>query len=277
MRVSEVTHSAVQRWVAGLSKTLSPATVQKVFNAFSQVLDLAVRERRLASNPCAGVSLPRTTLTPRRYLTAAEVERLAQEAGPHAALVLTLAYCGLRWGEAAGLRVSRVDLLRRRLLIEEATAEVKGSLSFGPPKSHARRSVPVPGFLADLLAPLLAGKAPGDLVFTGRQGATLRRSAAYKGWWRGAVRRAGLEPLSPHELRHTAASLAISSGASALAVQRMLGHASAAMTLDVYSDLFDSDLDAVGDALSEVRSRAAADFLRTNGDSAPVVPLRSAQ
>ena len=51
--------------------------------------------------------------------------------------------------------------------------------------------------------------------------------------------------MTPHDLRHTAASLAISAGANVKAVQRMLGHASASMTLDVYSDLFDDDLDAV--------------------------------
>ena len=52
-----------------------------------------------------------------------------------------------------------------------------------------------------------------------------------------------------HDLRHTAASLAISAGANIKAVQRMLGHASAAMTLDVYADLFDDDLDSVAEAL----------------------------
>ena len=51
--------------------------------------------------------------------------------------------------------------------------------------------------------------------------------------------------ITAHDLRHTAASLAISAGANVKAVQRMLGHASAAMTLDVYADLFDSDVDAV--------------------------------
>jgi integrase len=53
-----------------------------------------------------------------------------------------------------------------------------------------------------------------------------------------------------HDLRHTAASLAVSAGANVKAVQRMLGHASAAMTLDVYADLFDDDLDAVAEALN---------------------------
>lgn len=53
----------------------------------------------------------------------------------------------------------------------------------------------------------------------------------------------------PHDLRHTAASIAISSGANVKAVQRMLGHKSAAVTLNVYADLFDSDLDIAADNL----------------------------
>ncbi len=73
--------------------------------------------------------------------------------------------------------------------------------------------------------------------------------------------------MTPHDLRHTAASLAISSGANVKAVQRMLGHASAAMTLDTYADLFDDDLNAVADALDQARS----DQLLSRGYYAPGV------
>lgn len=62
--------------------------------------------------------------------------------------------------------------------------------------------------------------------------------------------------VTPHDLRHTAASLAISAGANVKAVQRMLGHASAAMTLDTYAELFEDDLDAVASALDQQRSEA---------------------
>lgn len=55
--------------------------------------------------------------------------------------------------------------------------------------------------------------------------------------------------VTPHELRHTAASLAVQSGANVKVVQQMLGHASAAMTLDVYADLFDEDLDILAERL----------------------------
>jgi integrase len=97
----------------------------------------------------------------------------------------------------------------------------------------------------------------------------MRAAAARGGWLRGRVFRRGWldeaaetigQPgLTPHELRHTAASLAISAGAYVKAVQRMLGHASAAVTLDVYSDLFDSDLDAVSAALDLAIAKAGSD------------------
>jgi integrase len=79
-----------------------------------------------------------------------------------------------------------------------------------------------------------------------------------------AAREADLEGLTPHELRHTAASLAVSAGANVKAVQRLLGHASAAMTLEVYSGLFDDDLDAVADRLDQAAVRARADSVRTD-------------
>lgn len=66
----------------------------------------------------------------------------------------------------------------------------------------------------------------------------------------------------PHDLRHTAASLAVSAGANVKAVQRMLGHAKASMTLDVYAELFDEDLDTVADRL-DAALKNAADHLRT--------------
>jgi integrase len=67
-----------------------------------------------------------------------------------------------------------------------------------------------------------------------------------------AAEDAGVKNLTPHELRHTAASLAVSAGANVKSVQRMLGHASAAMTLDVYSGLFDDDLDGVAERMDSL-------------------------
>ena len=76
---------------------------------------------------------------------------------------------------------------------------------------------------------------------------------------------AELPQLTPHDLRHTAASLAVSAGANVKAVQKMLGHASAAMTLDVYADLFDDDLDAVAVALDHAASVASVGKMWARG------------
>ena len=64
--------------------------------------------------------------------------------------------------------------------------------------------------------------------------------------------------VTAHALRHTAASLAISAGANPKVVQRMLGHASAAMTLDTYADLFESDLDSVAESVAKMWPRPAS-------------------
>ncbi|MFN2518340.1 MAG: site-specific integrase, partial [Jatrophihabitantaceae bacterium] len=195
-------------------------------------------------------------------------------------VILVLAYCGLRWCELAALRVSSIDFLRRRLAVTEAMTEVHGRLVWGTPKSHEARSVPIPRVLIDDLAAHVSGKGRDDLVFTTAKGAPLRNRNARRSWFDDAADAIGEPGLTPHELRHTAASLAVSAGANVKAVQVMLGHASAAMTLDTYADLFDDDLDAVADRLDAVVRAARgllADSLRTGGQivnlpTSPEVP-----
>lgn len=120
------------------------------------------------------------------------------------------------------------------------------------------------------LAPHLANRSAEDLVFTSANGGVLRNRNARRDWFNAAATAIGEPGLTPHELRHTAASLAVSAGANVKAVQRMLGHASAAMTLDRYADLFDDDLDAVADRLDAVYRRAT----HANGE---VIELAASQ
>ena len=118
----------------------------------------------------------------------------------------------------------------------------------GQTKSRHHRSVPVPQFVLDELSVQCAGKASGDLVFAGPRG-YLPRPKSDGGWFAGAVKRAKVQTITPHDLRHSCASIAISSGVNVLALSRMLGPTSAKVTLDTYADLFDTDLDAVASAL----------------------------
>lgn len=152
----------------------------------------------------------------------------------------------------AALKVSSVDPLRRRITVSESATEVRGRLVFGTPKSHRTRTVVMPSWLAERIGQRLDGRKPGDLVATAPHGGPLRASNFRRYVWSPAVETAGIEPgLRMHDLRHTAASLMISSGASIKAVQRQLGHASAAMALDLYGHLYDDDLEALADALDQ--------------------------
>jgi integrase len=269
MAMTRVTRSEVVAWVSSMRASgLSASRTRQAFHLLSRMLEDAVRDSRLARNPAAGVDLPRMPVTERRYLTHAEIQRLADKAGRYQTLVLLLAYTGIRWGEVAALRVRNVDpQVRGRIQIVASVADISGQMVYGSPKSHAQRSVPVPAFLREPLAEQLAGRDRDDLVFTAPQGGPLRLGNWRRRCFDPAVREAGLDGLVPHELRHTAASLAIASGASVKAVQKMLGHASAAMTLDIYGHLFSGELDAVAARLDEAYTEAAADFLRTRGEN----------
>lgn len=250
--IGKVKHEDVAAWVSELRAAgLSPATVRYAFRVLSLLLDLAVRSRRIPVNPASGVPLPAARTPEKRFLSHQEVARLAQASGDYQTAVLVMAYCGLRWGELAGLKAGKVDLMRRRLHVIEAVSEVRGHLVWDTPKSHQQRSVPIPRFLVDQLSQAIAGKGPDDVVFTARRGGVLRNLNFRRDVFDRAAESAGLPGLTPHELRHTAASLAVSAGANVKAVQRMLGHKSASMTLDVYSGLFDDDLDGVAERLDE--------------------------
>ena len=124
----------------------------------------------------------------------------------------------------------------------------------GTPKAHKQRSIPLPEFLVAPLARQCDGKQRADLLFG--DGEHLRPPHPVSGWFAKAVATSGVPRVTPHDLRHTAASLAVSAVANVKAVQRMLGHASAAMTLDLYADLFDDDLEAVAMALDQARATA---------------------
>lgn len=260
-RVGDIRHSDVRGWVTRLSGQRGATTVIRSYGILAAVLDIAVRDRRIADNPARGIRLPHKRPKPRLYLTHDQVAAVARQA-LYPEVVLFLAYTGLRWGEATGLRIRDVDLQRRRVTVQENAVLVNGTLHIGSPKTHATRSVRYPNFFDSMMRSLFVGKRHDQLLF-GDGDNHLRLPNSKDGWFAAAVRRAQKQDptiprVTPHDLRHTAASLAISAGANPKAVQRMLGHASAAMTLDTYADLFEDDLDAVADALERARSRTTA-------------------
>lgn len=262
--VSAVEHSDVQDWIVSLSsgdksvtppvKPKSPALVRRCHDILAGILDVAVKDKKISTNRARGVVLPRKVSREHTYLSHDEVRTLVAAAGDgNGRLVAVLAYTGLRWGEMSALRAKDVDLKRGRVNVVQNAVYVSGKIVVGTPKTYQKRSVPFPAFLSPVFRAAIAGKAQTDLVFTGPDGSyVLTPTMRSHSWWDRALRAAKLSPtMTCHDLRHTAASLSISAGANVKAVQKMLGHASAAMTLDTYADLFDDDLNTVAEALNK--------------------------
>lgn len=181
----------------------------------------------------------------------------------HRPIVLTLGLCGLRWGELVGLQVGDVDFERQRIHVLRTVSEIRDRFVVDTPKTGETRTVIFPSLLRPCLEEACKGRQTSDLLFPDRRtGSYLRRvHGRYRGDWFCRAKHAVLDgdaaaSMTVHDLRHTCASLLVHAGANVKAVQRQLGHKSAAMTLDVYADLFDADLDAVGEAIDGLLIKA---------------------
>ncbi|MGB3352587.1 MAG: site-specific integrase [Mycobacterium sp.] len=291
----------LQVWITGLSvdgsarfegKGLSASRVRQAHQLVGAVLKFAVKAKHLQTSPADGIELPRLPEVDQRYLTHEQLHRLAVACGRFRTFVLVLGYCGLRFGEAAALRVGDVNLKTRRMRVGRSVTHVAGKgLIEGSTKNHSARTVPIPKFLAPLLETEVRGRGGDDLVFPSRRGGfltlgevrwvfdpavtTVRTASAAQRDEEiaesGDAFTAEFPVITPHQLRHTCASLAISAGANVKVLQTLLGHKTATLTLDRYGHLFPDDLAGIADAFDVAAARTAADALRT-ASSLKVVP-----
>lgn len=246
--INKVTHADIAKWVKDLDKSHSASSVRQAHRVLSLILEMAVRDNRLPSNPAKGISVKPDENPEPVFLSPAELALIVKKAGSRGLEIKFLALTGVRFGEMAALTIERVDLERRRIRVVESATEVAGTLVTSTPKNHRKRTVPIPKNLADDLKKHIGTRTRG-FVFLTPQGQQLRLN----NWRRDVFAKAiGHLDITPHDLRHTAASLAISKGANPKAVQKMLGHQSAAMTMDIYAGLFPDDLETVAEAMDSI-------------------------
>lgn len=236
LRVRQIRPATVDEWIGQMiNEGRSRSVIVETTGVLRRILDRAVRDKVIPSNPCAerGIRLPRKQEVDRPVLSPAEVEKLAQacKLERDRVLVRLLAYGGLRIGEALALRWSSVDLERRRITIKENISSNTGKPILRPTKNYATRTIDVPAVLVKQMQDYKSGSG---LVFANGSGKYLY----YKNWrsrnWDPAIERSGITAL-PHDLRSTCASLLIDSGASPKDVQMHLGHSSISVTMNVYA------------------------------------------
>lgn len=251
--VSKIEHADVADWVRDMSQRSGADQVRYSHRVLCLVLDHAMRARRVPVNVARGLRLPRRPPARERFLTASEVQALADRLGNDGDLVLAMSYLGLRWSELAALKVADVDLVRRRVRVIERALEVGGRIDVAAPKSRASsRHVAIPELLVPRLTARVEDKQADALVFPAPGGGYLRN-----GNWRSrsgfnaAVKALGLD-VTPHDLRRTFGSLARAAGADMRWIQKAMGHESITTTARIYAHLYDDELDSVAAALDRI-------------------------
>lgn len=260
----DITRHDVKAWAAELLLRMAPASRDRCVALLSASLVAAVDAEILTANPAARLRLATADNTRERYLTKDEAFALLDEIpeGVHRAVGAMLLGTGVRWGEAAGATVQRLDVRGRQFRIAE-TWDDKLKQVKDYPKGRRRRTVPVPDWTLEHVDPLVARRKTGFL-FLSADDTPLDHHNYYKRVWTPAAKRAGLDDLHLHDARHSYASWLIQDGVPLEEVGRLLGHVSP-LTTRRYAHLAETPSASVLSALS--RPERGADVGQTAAPS----------
>lgn len=230
----------VQAAINDLAGRYQAGSVRTYYGTLRSCLQFAVERELIQRSPCRAIKLPADTGEEKQVVSIDELHRLADAVGPDwRAFIYLAGVLGLRFGEVAGLRRRDVDLERAEVSVRQTLTEVAGRVTIGPPKSRASvRTVAAP---TPLVAELVSYcerrsiESPDALLFVNRAGQPLRRGDFRAAVFLPALRRTGLEGLTFHGLRHSAATQWVASGIDIRTVQAWLGHANPQLVLRLYA------------------------------------------
>lgn len=242
----------VQKAVNLWATKLAPNTVHRQYRTLAAIMHAAVNCDLLLKSPCRGIKLPRIQRRKPAEVDGATLALLVNALGEYGPMASLGAVVGLRWGEVAGLRVCDLDLLNRRIRVEQQLTRTKaGEPVISVPKTEAGiRTLSIPESLAMSLAQhlqrqnLTAANA-GALIFTDSNGHPLRYSNWRRRVWDPAREAAKVPDLGFHDLRRANATAMVAAGVDIKTAQARLGHADPRMTLAVYAQATSkADIDA---------------------------------
>jgi len=260
----------IKKWiVAGKA----PKTVRRQYGVARAVFAYAVLSDLLVRTPCRNVKLPAVDRRERYLLSADDVARIAKATGPENEVIVYIgAVLGLRWGEVAGLRVGRLDMLRGTLFVaEQITRSAKGKPESGPPKSEAgRRTLAMPVALVDLLAEHLRRRGltavdADEFVFVAPDGGSLTYGNWRRRVWVPACEAVGLKGVGFHDLRRAAATALVAGGVDVKTAQGRLGHSDSRITLELYAQVTTEADRAAAEVVGERFLPTIAHAARTAG------------
>jgi integrase len=255
-RVLDLRRADVGRLVGRLMREgLDASTVRNALMPLRVVYRRAIAADEIAVSPVAGVELPAVEGKRLRIAPPAEAAKLLAALKDHRAIWATAMYAGLRLGELQALLIEEVDLATGRIHVEANWDRVEQERV--PPKSEAgRRRVPIPAVLRDYLDEYVMSLDRESGFIFGRDAETPFAQETLRGRAARAWKAAKLNGLTPHDCRHSYASLMIAAGVNAKALSTYMGHANISITLDRYSHLMPGNEEEAGQLLDDYLDRA---------------------
>ncbi|MGH7801027.1 MAG: phage integrase [Thermodesulfobacteriota bacterium] len=205
-----------------LKDGIQPATVNRELACLKHLFNIAKQKAKFfGDNPVSKVKFLEENNQVERVLTPEEEERLISESAPHLKpIILTAIHTGMRKNEVLSLRWTDIDLENNIIAVETTNT-----------KSKKLKRIPINSTLRKILLEQKLKTGFGEYVFLNPEGKPYRRGDSLKRCFEGALRRANIRGLRFHDLRHTAATRMIESGASIVAVSKILGHSTLTMTM----------------------------------------------
>ena len=291
LELERLDREAVQTWVNDMAKRLAPVTVKKALTVLRAALKNACKDGRLNVNPAEFVDPPMAKAAPQNPLNDRQQQTLladldaytqAHPKDPSRLAIKTALLTGMRQGELCALRWADVDTEARTIDVKQSVGRRGDAFKSGnkshyikePKNGGSRRTIPIPAPLlhdlkrrkAQMIEECLAAGIPftPDLyVFGSIDGAFMNPHGLWMKWKRIAKRLklTGLDGDVPkfHDLRHTFATTAIKNGMDVKTLSSILGHANAAMTLNIYAsadpDAKRAAMDKMGDFYAGLSSK----------------------
>lgn len=219
--------------------TGAESTKRDALSALSRLLNVCIDEGLISTNPCHRLGLKRreSSRPTSRALTPDQVQTLIEQVppGPYRRLLLALIFTGARYGEIIALTPANIDLTAGLITITNSLSPgEKGALVLGPTKTHRQRVIPIPAPLHPVLVEAMAGKQPGEYLFTGPRGGLITSGnftrAIHFHEWRDSIKAyATGVGLRIYDLRHTALTL-LAQEAALFDVQYVAGHSNITTT-----------------------------------------------
>lgn len=265
--LTSLTSERIEQILAGQKEKRTAASLHRAYAILHGAMKFALVKKRLAINPCDGVTLPKIERK-REIGTALDAEQvmelLRQVVDTKLYLPIFLALnTGMRIGEIAALRWEDISFEEAAIRVERTMTDIDGKIAFGTPKNGKTRVIALDEDVVEVLRQHKGRQAERRLQTKGyqdhglvypRHNGTPRNLRAISSTWGWLVRERGLPKVRLHDLRHTHATLLLAAKIPVEYVSKRLGHTSIDFTMRVYAKYLPS--------MDQEAAKALGDLLR---------------